>query len=190
MKKICACFLALVMVIGMSGCSEQEMSGCSEQEIEIELTPENFEDFFAVEVSVENFKTEKRSSTRYYATADVVISCTPKAEFQLINPVVKFEISTPMEDDDAWHEVTRKYATIDGEILAISAHLLPNGEYTKTIAIEGEDFIFLPDAPLYVLHVFSYVSGTLTASKETIESLTEKKTGIPVVPDTESSEES
>ena len=189
MKKICACFLALVMVIGMSGCSEQEMSGCSEQEIEIELTPENFEDFFAVEVSVENFKTEKRSF-RYDATADVVISCTPKAEFQLINPVVKFEISTPMEDDDAWHEVTRKYATTDGEILAISAHLLPNGEYTKTIAIEGEDFVLLPDAPLYVLHVFSYVSGTLTASKETIESLTEKKTGIPVVPDTESSEES
>ena len=152
-KKVISLLLCCIISISFFGCSE----------IEVELTPENFTDYFFLEVSVENFQSTSRSVLGYdmhTATADIVITCKPRADYELNNVVAQFKLYDSSTIDD-WHEIGESQIISQETPLLVSANLSVRGELNKSIPIQTSSIIIPPQEPSSYLIWTSSVSGTV-----------------------------
>lgn len=182
-KKIVVILVLIAIVLGIvfiaqkpelfagGGSGNQGDAGNYSSKDVVELTPENFEDYFFLEVSVENYTNDIKTDLAlpfgvlfYEATADVVISCKPRSACTLNNVSAEFELLYYSSTSNDWHEVDGIRTITKDYPLVISENLPVNGEMQETISIESSidaaESSSGVDYPDFTIRVSS-VTGTL-----------------------------
>lgn len=124
MKKLLCVLLVAIVLLGITGCSGET----KKEPVKIELTSENFEEYFVMTAQVSNFKQDRQSSmfgTIYDAYADLNIKISPKKRLTTDNVTIKAFVNI------SGYKWTSKSFTLTLDVNG-------NAEYQEMMSVTGQ----------------------------------------------------
>lgn len=136
MKKILSVLFIVILAITLTGCGSSEKS---KEPLKIELTSENFAEYFSISAQVSDFTVDEKSSilgTDYIGYANLKIVVNPKKEFKTEDVSIGGKVTI---SGMCWSSSLDPYFEV---VLDMNG----KAEYTKTITT-GTCPFFRPDMP-------------------------------------------
>lgn len=135
MKKLLYVLLVVIALVGVTGCGGKEVK---KEPVKVELTSENFEEYFTINAQVSDFNVDEKKSilgTDYVGYANLKVTIIPKKSFttegvSLVGKVAYTGL--------CWAGNT--------DYFSVDVDLNGSGEYQKTVTT-GACPIFRPETP-------------------------------------------
>ena len=154
MKKWIALLLVVVMCLSLAACGKSEK--------EIQLTVDNFEDYFNISCSYGELETHKAIGINF-AYVDTVIDVYQVSTGSLNNVKITLKVTTPNGWSLSSEDTAYSSSKNDGEEFSITINMPASGEYSETHRIGKAVETRKPTANCRIEIVS--VSGTFTEGK-------------------------